>query len=364
MRWLVAGMGMMLGLSGCPRDTIIADGTVADGGTPGGNAGSDGNDDDDGDSGAGRAGSSAGRGGNAAGNAGRGGSDGGGAGGNAGGNAGSGGSNAGGNAGSGGTCPPNTAVPALCRLCDDGSCGDPSCDGSGFIGWRCPEDANTVGCDCGREAYVPVCGSDGQSYDATCGRECVPVAIACDGECPCDSGELRWYATCGDPVCGISPDPSNDPNIPDCTTEEFGDPCTNEGEQCDGMLSCGASLICTDSDPTQRPGGCPISRARFKDEIAYLNSQQLTAYHEQLMSLPLAAYRYRHAPGAGPQLGFIIEDIEPSVAVSGDHVNMYGYLSMAVAAIQVQQQQIASLQRELERVRAALPAEPAAACGP
>ena len=82
------------------------------------------------------------------------------------------------------------------------------------------------------------------------------------------------------------------------------------------------------------------------------------------MSLPLASYHYKHAPGAGPQLGFIIEDIEPSVAVSGDHVNMYGYLSMAVAAIQVQQQQIAALQRELERVRAQLPAESSPSCGP
>ena len=69
------------------------------------------------------------------------------------------------------------------------------------------------------------------------------------------------------------------------------------------------------------------------------------------------------APSAGPQLGFIIEDIEPSVAVSGDHVNMYGYLSMAVAAIQVQQAQIAELQRELERMRSQLQLE-ASVCGP
>jgi uncharacterized small protein (DUF1192 family) len=82
------------------------------------------------------------------------------------------------------------------------------------------------------------------------------------------------------------------------------------------------------------------------------------------MSLPLASYRYKQAEDAGPQLGFIIEDIEPSVAVSGDHVNMYGYLSMAVAAIQVQQEQIASLQRELERLRAQLPVETAPSCGP
>jgi hypothetical protein len=40
-------------------------------------------------------------------------------------------------------------------------------------------------CDCALGAYVPACGTDGQTYDATCGIECVPVAIACNGECPC-----------------------------------------------------------------------------------------------------------------------------------------------------------------------------------
>jgi hypothetical protein len=100
-----------------------------------------------------------------------------------------------------------------------------------------------------------------------------------------------------------------------------------------------------------RPGGCPISRARFKAGIAYVTEQQRRSYHEQIMSLPLASYLYKYAPEAGPQLGFIIDDIEPSVAVSGDHVNMYGYLSMAVAAIQVQQEQITALQRELAQVR-------------
>jgi len=73
------------------------------------------------------------------------------------------------------------------------------------------------------------------------------------------------------------------------------------------------------------------------------------------MRMPLASYAYKHAEGAGPQLGFIIEDIEPSVAVSGDHVNMYGYLSMAVAAIKVQGQRIEALEREVRRLRAQKP---------
>lgn len=169
------------------------------------------------------------------------------------------------------------------------------------------------------------------------------------------SSALHWYESCGAPVCGVSPEPYNSPTIRDCTDEKLGGACGLEGDRCDGVLGCGATLICATSDPTMRPGGCPISRARYKEDVAYLSEAELRAFHEQLLRLPLASYRYKHAPGAGPQLGFMIDDVEPSVAVSGDHVNMYGYLSMAVAAIQVQQRQIEALQTELRRQRARRP---------
>ncbi|HKU42673.1 MAG TPA: tail fiber domain-containing protein [Polyangiales bacterium] len=130
------------------------------------------------------------------------------------------------------------------------------------------------------------------------------------------------------------------------------------------MASCGAKLICAASDPTQGPGGCPISRARFKQDIQYLSPEQLRSYRDQLLRMRLAAYRYKHAPEAGPQLGLIIDDVEPSAAVSGDHVNMYGYLSLAVAAIQEQQLQIDALQREIERLRGSTVDGESARCGP
>lgn len=199
-------------------------------------------------------------------------------------------------------------------------------------------------------------GCDGTDDGGETGRDggATDGGSASGADAGSDSGSspLHWYESCGAPVCGVGPDPYDSPDIDNCTNEKAGAACAEEGDRCDGVLGCGATLICTTSDPTMRPGGCPISRSRYKEDIAYLSEPELRAFHAQLLSLPLASYRYKQAPGAGPQLGFLIEDIEPSVAVSGDHVNMYGYLSMAVAAIQVQQRQIEALQRELRRLRA------------
>jgi hypothetical protein len=230
--------------------------------------------------------------------------------------AGSGGDASGGRSGS--DCP--DTIPGLCRVCADDRCGEPVCV-NGAWRFACPEDAD-----------------GGMASEADGGA----------------SSALRWYTTCGDPVCGISDDPFDDPSIPNCENEQAGDACSDEGAECDGVASCGAVLRCTDRDPTMQPGGCPISRARYKQDIAYLNGQQLRSYHDQVVHMPLASWRYRSAPEAGPQLGFIIEDIEPSVAASGDRVNLYGYLSMAVAAIQVQQEQIRALSDELHALRTQL----------
>ncbi len=210
----------------------------------------------------------------------------------------------------------------------------------------------------GRAGDAGGAGRAGQAGSPTAGRAGQAGTAGSDG------GGLHWYTSCGHPVCGSTPDPHDDPSIPNCSSERVGASCDDENERCDGVANCGATLICAKSDPTLGPAGCPRSRARFKEAIDYLSQQQLRDYRDQLLDLPLASYRYKDAPGAGPQLGFVIEDIEPSVAVSGDRVNMYGYLSMAVAAIQVQQDQIAELQRELERLRARLGGSERAVCGP
>ena len=53
---------------------------------------------------------------------------------------------------------------------------------------------------------------------------------------------------------------------------------------------------------------------------------------------------------------FILEDVEPSPRTDSerDRVNMYGYASMAVAALQQHEEQIEVLRAEIATLRAAL----------
>jgi hypothetical protein len=244
------------------------------------------------------------------------------------------GSNAAGSGGAGGNgCPRDIAIPALCRVCDDGSCGTPSCSGGKFVGFVCLNDADGGTLDAGTSA------ADGGTVDAG------------------TTAALHWVESCGAPVCQAG-GPYDDPNIPNCTTEKVGQSCTTDGQRCDGVATCGATLLCA----TQAPQTCPRSRAEYKENIRYLGAAERAQFHDQIAQLPLASYRYKNAPDV-PQLGFMIDDVEPSVAVSGDRVNLYAYLSMAVAAIQVQDQRIQELQLQVERLRVQIDTE-SRTCGP
>lgn len=181
-------------------------------------------------------------------------------------------------------------------------------------------------------------------------------------------GALQWYTTCGDPACSMDTD---DPGIPDCTTEKEGDPCSSDGTTCEIVGdTCNANLICASKDPKDEPGGCPISLASAKHDITYLTDGDRERLRKDVVAMPLATWKYNHEGGAEKEhLGFIIDDQPPSSAAvrpSGERVDLYGYTSMAVAAIQAQDRQIEALRAEIEALRAELRREKAAAgvCAP
>lgn len=180
------------------------------------------------------------------------------------------------------------------------------------------------------------------------------LASCIDGESDDSTpGELQWYLTCGDPVCQGYTGPFS--GVSACTTEAAGDACTSNGATCDPQNDCNALLSCTTEDPTQQPGGCPISLRSAKRDIRYIDATERDALARALLDTHLARWSYRtEAPGARPHLGFIIDDIpgSPAVHQDGAHVDLYGYTSMTVATLQAQQAQIEGLQAELTALRA------------
>lgn len=165
---------------------------------------------------------------------------------------------------------------------------------------------------------------------------------------------LLWYSTCGDPVCNTYSGPFQ--GVPLCTTEAEGATCTPEGATCDPVNDCNALLTCSTEDPKMQEGGCPISLRRYKEQIRYLSPEQRAAMADALMGVKLANYQYKGAEGAtAERLGFLIDDLpvgSPAVLPDGGHVDVYGFTSMTVAAVQGQQAEIDALKAELAALRA------------
>ncbi len=189
--------------------------------------------------------------------------------------------------------------------------------------------------------------------------------LSCGGgvtkDVPPQITNLTWYSTCGDPVCGVYRGPF--PGVALCTAQKQGDACTTANAECDPKSDCNARLVCSDRDPKLQVGGCPISRALYKQDIRYLSDAQKVQISEEIQRLKLATYRYKDVGPSGSQrLGFLIDDVERSagstlatsaVNAERDQVDLYGYISMAVAALQVQARQIDELQAEVRRLREA-----------
>ncbi|MCC7071191.1 MAG: hypothetical protein IT383_07710 [Deltaproteobacteria bacterium] len=173
-----------------------------------------------------------------------------------------------------------------------------------------------------------------------------------EGEGEGEAGSLRWYETCGDPSCAGFVAPTG---TAACDTEVAGAACASADAECylvgDG---CNVHLRCTDSDPTMQPGGCPISVPSAKQDVRFLSDAEIDAALGRVLSLQLARWQYVSDPGRHDYLGFLIDEHAPDDAVlpRGDRVDLYGYTSLAIAAVQAQQRRIDTLERELAALRA------------
>jgi hypothetical protein len=136
--------------------------------------------------------------------------------------------------------------------------------------------------------------------------------------------------------------------------------CCLEGTRCyanpstfHGCCPEGEACGCVGND-------CPISRRAAKRDIAYLDRADLDSYRQELLELRLATYRYRNDAQGRSRLGFIIEDVEPSVTVDSERgvVDLYAYTSMAIATLQSQAKEIAELRKEVAALRGRLPKSP------
>lgn len=242
-------------------------------------------------------------------------------------------------------------------------CSDPPVGGTGGAGGSaggaaCRSDADCrtfsdycTGCDCRALSTTerdPVCPGPGVQclIDPCDSKQAVCRAGQCQIAPP--TSKLSWYATCGDPVCGgYRPKPG----VPRCTAEQIaGASCAVKDQTCDPQSDCNELLRCTDADPAVM---CPISTRTQKDAIHYVNEQELQQLADEVAQVKLARYYYKQDTNKTPHLGFIIEDRPQSPAVERDRgrVDLYGYTSMAVAALQVQSKQLKAQQQQLEAMQ-------------
>ncbi len=202
--------------------------------------------------------------------------------------------------------------------------------------------------------------------------------LAQGAECPGDEGATCEYdallcncATCPVPfpVCMIVDPPvwaCEAPNPdPDCPAAQplLGATCSQPSRTCDYGCEPEQRRVCEGGIWTaaSQPGGCPMSTRRVKRDIDYLNADEVDAIAQGVLETRLATYEYSDpALAGGRRLGFIIEDQPQAYSVDPERsqVDLYGYTSMLLAAIQAQERRIEALEARLAARRVPLVCAP------
>lgn len=211
---------------------------------------------------------------------------------------------------------------------------------------RCPPPPAS-GCPSSREA------AEGTACAGDEGARCEYDSLICT----CTSCPMP-YPICMevDPPVWACEAPHADPACP-AAQPLLGTACATEGQVCDYGCEEGMRRVCTGGGWTRAssPGGCPISTRRAKRDVEYLEPAQVDAVAADVLATRLATYEYTDPALSGRRhLGFILED-EPgaySVDPERSQVDLYGYTSMLLAALQAQQRRIEALEREVGELRA------------
>jgi hypothetical protein len=206
-----------------------------------------------------------------------------------------------------------------------------------------------------------VCGTNGPVCTQPKGLCCKPsqfakgTCVASDGACAgndqayyCDDGR----DCAGNQVCCLEQS-GGSACVPPADCHQQGDriACVVDGDCPMGQNCCGVgpspNYYCS-------AGPCPISLRRYKADIRYLEPADVARLGAEILAYPLTTFRYQGDPGFTPHLGFIIDDVAPSPAVApdGQTVDLYGYATMAVAALQAQQRQLAALEARVRALEA------------
>lgn len=165
------------------------------------------------------------------------------------------------------------------------------------------------------------------------------------GACGEEELPLQYYTSCGDPVCEGYAGPTEGLAI--CSTEEEAATCSEEGSECDLENACNQRLICASSNPALE---CPVSEAKHKRDIVYINEKRSQEIAESVQKMKIAEWNYnKDEQNRKARLGFLIDDHAqlPAVLANGKQVDLYGYTSMTVVALQQQAKHIERLEAKI-----------------